>query len=167
MRKKEHIPWLVISVVVILLAFYFIAAPLAVTYSPITVEIVGTLIGVLLALSIAELIEIKERYQRFEQLVKGLVKEMRYILSVLDDDLFWFSIDQWKMATSSGELSILDDELLDYFTMFYSHAQAMLDMGNMLKNAVTSGNEKVVNELHEAMKPFKAKMREIGNAVLD
>ena len=167
MRKREYIPWLIIAAVAIATIFYFISSPFVASYSPIVVEITGTMIGFLLAISVTELIKISEKYHRFKELVRGLVKEMRYILSILNDDVLWFDIDMWKMALSSGELGILDNELRDYFRTFYSNAQAVLNMGNVLKTALANNNEKTANEIIEAMKPFKTKMKEIGEIVIE
>ncbi|MFW9888917.1 MAG: hypothetical protein ACFFER_12085 [Candidatus Thorarchaeota archaeon] len=165
MRKIEYIPWGIIALTVSICAIYFIWTP--VEYPAMAVEIEGTLIGFLLALSFAELIKIYDRSRQFKEVVRGLVNEMRYILSVLSDDLFWFDIDMWKMAISSGNLGLLDEDLLGYFRTFYSHAHVILDMGNMLKMALANGNEELANEMIKAMKPFKAKMREVGKLVLE
>ena len=164
LRKGEYVPWLVVAIVVTIMSFCFIAFPTS--YSPIVVEITGTLIGFLAALSFAELIRVSERLRRTRELVKNLLDEMKYILSALNDDLFWFDIDMWKMAISSGELMVLDEELIKYFRSFYSYAQALLDMGNVLKTALANDNDERANDILNVMKPFKEKMREVGEIVL-
>jgi len=132
LRKWELIQWVAIFILGCMAALWFISQSIPSDYAPVTVEIIGTFIGFIVALSFAEIIKFKDSVIRGRELKNHFVKGMLDFLEFeanLENTKGFSKIPNeiWLTSISTGDLVLLDYPLRIAVSFFYDHAREFND----------------------------------------
>ncbi|MHA1970802.1 MAG: hypothetical protein ACTSXE_03035 [Candidatus Thorarchaeota archaeon] len=116
-----------------ILALLAIYGPYAGIYLPITVEIVGAFIGILLALSLTEIVKHIESQDRKKELLKNLNLEVSSFYDAhagyqgssaqRKGGYMQISTDIWQMGITSGDITLLNSDIREKFRVYYHLAK--------------------------------------------
>lgn len=130
-----------------------------VPFAGLSVEIVGTLIGFLLALRASEALDREEKHKRTDALFNSLLGELEQFLHTFaahraadHNEYIPLPTDNWDIAKSSGEASLLEPEVRTTLIEFYNMARYY----NMTFEAYLSKDIKSIGEAKEEASTHQA-----------
>ena len=166
LRKLEYLPWMFTALFSGLGAVVFIYYPDVGFFAPLSIEVIGTVIGFVLAISVAELIKISDKYSREKNITKALLNEVTDIVSNVDSNSVVIITDMWDMAIASNDLCIFNLEKLLHFRQFYASAKIIHEMGSSLKDTWIKDDKEKLLILKSALTPVIETIRRRGKLLL-
>jgi len=155
----QGIRFLILISIIVLPIAVVVDMLIPVPFAGLSVEIVGTLIGFLLALRASEALDREERRKKKDALFDSLIGELEEFLNTFaahraaDHDAYIpLPTDNWDIAKNSGEASLLEPEVRTKFIVFYNMARYY----NMTFEAYLSKDNKSTDEARKEASEHQA-----------
>jgi len=123
MSNREYLSWRNIILVTLGWALLMIVIPPTVIFSPIAVEILGSMIGFILAISFTELIKLNEKKNRAKKIEDDIRGEISEIIELVEKTETMISFDIWEMAVSTGDVGLLNSDTRRLYSEFYRYVR--------------------------------------------
>ena len=123
MPRREYWIWGGAFGFSILFAVIFMLLPPTLTLSPFAGDIIGSMIGFMLAISFAEIIKIDEKSNRAKKINEDIREEISDNLETIDTVQHTLASDIWEMALSTGDIGLLDSDTRRLYNLHYRHVR--------------------------------------------
>lgn len=167
MRKREYVPWIVMFFVLIALAAIAVLGPYSSTYNDMSIEIIGTLLGVLIALALAELLNIDSKRERETSLIASLLVEVRVIVKNAKRIAFWLPTDMWDMGIASGNLSLVENDTLNDFRQYFYLVKSYCNLAATLPSIRLGQDSELYKTTHSNLEVMSDAICRIGGQILE
>ncbi len=157
--------WFIIPLVIIPTLLYAIFVS-QIEYSPLSVEILGTLSGILIAISFAEMVKIVDKESKAAEFKTILIEDIKRCLELLDGEKIRVSTYIWDMGIADGIISTLDKKLREYAWRFYNALSLYNDY--ILYSSIQMTTAPTIRkEIFKLIRGMIETAQTIGKAILD
>lgn len=139
--KRAYIIWFGVLGASVIAAIVFVNAFLGMEDSSMFVEIIGAFIGLLLAISFAEVAKLDDKNDPEKRLISSFLDEIRAVIELIKKDSMWLPSDMWDMGIGSGDLCLLDTIARRDFSEIFSYVKAYRTLAENLKAARMSQDD--------------------------
>lgn len=149
---KTHILWLILIVVDILIAGWFLFCSYGVVFNEFAPDIIGTFLGIFGAISLEEMIRTYKSDKDLEQELTRLLEEVLKLASEFAPGTHYFVFNpQWKKLRSTEFIDYIGNKSHRYFELLDTHIEHHNDLVKQSTLRVLDENdvEQVVDYTHE------------------
>ena len=169
MGEIKPIYWWIVSfclvLIIVLLTLFFPTA--GTSFSNFSTEIIGTFLGFCLAISFAEIAKHANDTINADKLAKLLTMETRSILQQLEIGGSEIQAQSWKLAISTGQLVLLDEQIQTNFLSFFGAIEIYNQLVLFNRQVTMFGvSEERGQASSEALQRAANELIQIGNEII-
>jgi hypothetical protein len=157
----------VILIVSFAFAAFAVLGPYSSTYNDMSIEIIGTILGVLIALTLAEILKLDRKRERETSLITSLLSEVRTIIKNAKNLVFWLPSDMWDMGIASGDLSLVENNTRDDFRQYFYLVKVYCNLAATLPSIRLGQDQELYNTTRSNLEGMSDTICRIGGQILE
>ena len=166
MPSREDFIWGGMFSVSLFFGVYIIIFPPAQPLSPYAGDVLGSMIGFMLAISFAELVKLDDKRDRAKKIEADIRDEITDNLVIIDKVQHTLASDIWEMALSTGDIGLLDSDIRRLYSEHYRHVKYHRRILDTIALTEPVGNKNVNDKLTELMLVSQETIRLTGERAL-